>query len=141
MHTNSDYDQIEQILDEVEIDEQKYGAEETKDNNDTNNNNNNTNDDEDDDDDEDGVRRKTRQFWVVLDQKLEQGDLEYIKNLVRTNQLSMDEKSQTNGRTLLMLATYHGSYDLVSMCINLGADIDQEDTYKKTPLKVCQIYH
>ena len=119
------YDQIDNILDEIEQTEQKYDDDDIQ----TNNNNAMLNNDDDqaesdDDDDDDNRERKTSQFWNQLTEKLEEGDLEYIKDLVRKNQLSMDEKHNQNGRTLLMLATYYGSYDLVSMCINLGADID-----------------
>eukprot|EP01084_Bolivina_argentea_P181305 313139_1 len=47
----------------------------------------------------------------------------------------MDE-TDTSNRTLLMLATEFGLYELVSMCINLGADIDHQDISKKTALKI-----
>ena len=37
----------------------------------------------------------------------------------------MDDKEPGTDRTLLMMAADVGSYELVSMCINLGADIDK----------------
>merc|ERR1712244_159278 len=35
-----------------------------------------------------------------------------------------------------MYAAQYGSYELVSMAINLGADIDKEDKKKQTALKI-----
>ena len=85
---------------------------------------------DEDSDDEDNISiKKSHTFWGTLEEKLKERDLEYIKDLVRRNELKMDE-SNYNGRTLLMFATFYGSYDLVSMCINLGSHID----------KVCTIY-
>eukprot|EP01083_Nonionella_stella_P179870 639786_1 len=65
---------------------------------------------------------KTDAFWREVDRKLRDGDIDFIKDLVRDKELNMDE-TDANGRTLLMLSASHGCYDLVSMCINLGANI------------------
>eukprot|EP01084_Bolivina_argentea_P198694 340166_1 len=126
----SQYDAIDDILDEVELNEQTYQSsnlpnerkEETKDT---------------DTDTEEDDKKKTAQFWSYLDTKLKIGDIEYIKDLVRNKEIKMDECNHA-GRTLLMLATEIGSYELVSMAINLGADIDKEDNNKETALKIAK---
>eukprot|EP01083_Nonionella_stella_P162056 531619_1 len=51
----------------------------------------------------------------------------------------MDEIEPRTGRTLLMLSAFYGCYELVSMCINLGANIDKLDVSKKTALKLSQV--
>ena len=35
-----------------------------------------------------------------------------------------------------MISTEYGSYELVSMCINLGSNIDAQDKMKQTALKI-----
>ena len=136
---------IDNILDELEEIDEKYDDESNKTGSKNKKNKQKksvktpkANNDEESDDEDDETVRKTAKFWQELREKLEAGDLEYIKDLVRRNQLRMDEKDNQTGRTLLMLATHYGSYDLVSMCINLGADIDKTDSTKKTPLKIAK---
>ena len=120
---------IDDILDEVEENEQKYQREKVfvNDNNDIKGDN--------EDDDEEGIKKKTLTFWNDLAKKLKDGDIEGVKDLVRTKQLKIDEVNDL-GRNLLMMAAQHGSYELVSMCINLGADIDKEDNSKQTGLYI-----
>ena len=76
-----------------------------------------TNDDDDGDEKEEVV--KTAQFWANLKKKLNENDIDFVKDLIRAKELNMDEYN-SSGRTLLMLATDVGNYELVSMCINLG---------------------
>eukprot|EP01083_Nonionella_stella_P305818 1068438_1 len=82
---------------------------------------------------------KTDEFWQEVDNKLRDGDIDFIKDLVRNKKLNMDETDK-NGRTLLMLSAFRGCYELVAMCINLGANIDQLDNNNKTALKLSQQY-
>eukprot|EP01083_Nonionella_stella_P092634 259358_1 len=81
---------------------------------------------------------KTDEFWQEVDNKLRDGDIDFIKDLVRNKKLNMDETDK-NGRTLLMLSAFRGCYELVAMCINLGANIDKLDVSKKTALKLSQV--
>ena len=110
------YDQIDNILDEIEEIEQKYDD----DNIQTNNmkmldcDEDNAENESDDDDDGETVH-KTAQFWDQLEKKLKEDDLEYIKDLVRRNELTMDENGNSTGSTLLMFATHYGKYDLVCL--------------------------
>merc|ERR1712228_991143 len=89
------------------------------------------------DDDEKEEVVKTPQFWKNLKTKLNLGDIDYVKDLIRSKKLNMDEINE-KGRTLLMMAADVGNYELVSMCINLGADIDKIDNDKKSALKIAK---
>eukprot|EP01083_Nonionella_stella_P272259 923140_1 len=93
---------------------------------------------EKEEEEEEEEMKKTKQFWDHLEKKLKESDIDYVKELVRNNELTMKETNEENGRHLLMMATAHGSFELVSMCINLGADIDKQDKNKKTALKLAK---
>ena len=120
---------IDNILDEVEENEQKYQKEKVY----------HYDNKQDEEDEEINDKKKTVTFWNDLDKKLKEGDIEFVKDLVRTKELKIDEVNN-RGRNLLMMATQHGSYELVSMCINLGADIDKQDNSQQTGL-FCLILH
>eukprot|EP01083_Nonionella_stella_P092636 259362_1 len=110
---------IDAILDEIEENERKYDSYSKG------------------DEEEEREKVKSSQFWEEVDRKLIDGDTDFIKDLVRNKELNMDE-TDANGRTLLMLSAFHGCYELVSMCINLGANLDKLDKKKKTALKLSQ---
>eukprot|EP01083_Nonionella_stella_P113740 335494_1 len=92
---------------------------------------------EKEEEEEEEEMKKTKQFWDHLEKKLKESDIDYVKELVRNNELTMNETNAEN-RHVLMMATAHGSFELVSMCINLGADIDKQDKDKKTALKLAK---
>eukprot|EP01084_Bolivina_argentea_P214950 364881_1 len=108
---------IDEILDEIQQNEEKYNEE-----NET---------DLDIEDVKELDKKKTEEFWKDIEQKLKQRNFEEIKDLVRKKEIKMDDINST-GRNLLMLSAKYGSYELVSMCINLGADIDIEDKNRQT---------
>ena len=91
--------QIDEILDEVERNEQKQNI--------VNVDNINESDQQYQD------KQKTPQFWKHLEKKLEERDIEFIKELVRTKQLKMDQCNIENGRNLLMYSAHYGLYELV----------------------------
>eukprot|EP01084_Bolivina_argentea_P198696 340168_1 len=128
------YDIIDDVLDEVEANEHKYQNKLTKFSTTTHSSSTiklkNLDAEAIDD-----KPKKNDEFWKTLKKELKDGDIDFVKDLVRTKELSMDE-TDTSNRTLLMLATEFGLYELVSMCINLGADIDHQDISKKTALKI-----
>eukprot|EP01084_Bolivina_argentea_P255353 429470_1 len=130
---NISVDDMIDILDEIDQIEQKYDDNEDMKNDHENYIQNNRQQQEDEKED----KEKTKQFWDYLDQKLEEADIEYIKELVRKKEIKMDDVN-SQGRNLLMLSTTYGSYELVAMCINLGADIDHQDNSRKTALKIAQ---
>ena len=131
----SQYHKIDEILDEIEENEQKY---QSKDKSDAVTHDNITNMEENkEDEDDDDSKKKTPQFWKNLDKKLQDDDIEFIKELVRNKEIKMDDVND-KGRNLLMLAVQYGKYELCSMCINLGANIDREDLDKVTALKLAK---
>ena len=68
---------------------------------------------------------------------------DYIKSLVSQGKILMDDTDK-DGRTLLNWAAGKGRYDIVQLCLNLGADIDHKDNLGKTPLDRAEIgawYH
>ena len=105
------------------------------------------------------------EFWTTLEQKIKvqlpslilcplssfqctihllcrqskEGDITFVKGLISTKELKMDE-TNSSGQSLLMLAAMHGQYELVATAINLGADVDKMDTTppKMTALKYSQ---
>eukprot|EP01083_Nonionella_stella_P314033 1129763_1 len=123
LHHKHDSTDIDAILDEIEENERKYNQ--TIENETLN------------EFEENREKEKTSQFWEQVDTKLSDRDIDFIKDLVRNKELNMDE-TDGKGRTLLMLSALHGCYELVSMCINLGANIDKLDEEKKTALKLSQ---
>eukprot|EP01083_Nonionella_stella_P177515 624244_1 len=72
------------------------------------------------------------EFWDQIEKKCRSDD-EYIKSLINNKQLTMKECDKF-GRTLLLIAAKKGSYELVRLCLNLGADIHKTDKKCKTAL-------
>ena len=94
--------EIDDILDEIEL------------NNDGNQDNK---EDAEDHDEDDQDTKKTSQFWQVLEDKLKERNIEFVKDLIRNKEIKMDETNST-GRNLLMLATEYGSYELARLSVN-----------------------
>eukprot|EP01083_Nonionella_stella_P056398 148527_1 len=66
------------------------------------------------------------EFWQEISRKLRANDTEYIKSLVYNQTISvLDANSQ--GQTLLMFAADAGNYEIVNLCLNLGADVTRSD--------------
>ena len=120
-------------MDEISVDE-KYDTD-TRDAMTSPNQQERKDNDNKDEEEEEEDKKKTAQFWQTLDSKFKSGDIEFIKELIRKNEIKMDEFNPKR-RNLLMISTQYGSYELVSMCINLGANIDAEDNQKQTALKI-----
>eukprot|EP01084_Bolivina_argentea_P177238 306533_1 len=76
--------------------------------------------------------RHTKQFWDGICQKLRE-EPEYIKHLLQTNKLTVSDVSDTEG-TVLHYAAAIGAYDIVQLCINLGADLNHKDNSDNTAL-------
>eukprot|EP01083_Nonionella_stella_P301851 1037915_1 len=53
-------------------------------------------------------------------------DPDYVLSLIRDKTINMSDMD-SGGRTLLLIATYEGSYEIVNLCLNLGADINHKD--------------
>lgn len=104
------FQKVEAILDEIEVEEKYDNA--------TNhaiissNEHDRKEDDNNDDDEEQEDKKKTAQFWKTLENKFKSGDMEFIKELIRKNEIKMDEFNGQH-RNLLMISTQYGSYEIV----------------------------
>eukprot|EP01083_Nonionella_stella_P110065 321836_1 len=76
------------------------------------------------------------EFWNDILSKC-QTDEDYIKSLINTKQLTMTE-CDTDGRTLLLIAAKKGSYELVRLCLNLGADLHKTDKKGRSVLDLAR---
>eukprot|EP01083_Nonionella_stella_P124980 377776_1 len=71
--------------------------------------------------------------WNDIQRKLEIGDVDGIKDLIQNKKVTMFDVDPI-GRTLLLLASKYGQYEIVQLCLNLGADIDHKDNKQQTAL-------
>eukprot|EP01083_Nonionella_stella_P277063 941926_1 len=62
-------------------------------------------------------------FWKDIDDKCKQNDIQYIKSLIDTKTLSVNDVNDSHGWSLLHTAARYGAYEVVQLCISLGADI------------------
>eukprot|EP01083_Nonionella_stella_P078903 216190_1 len=67
----------------------------------------------------------SEEFWDDIREKVKYNP-DYVKSLVRNGTISMIDMDK-NKRTLLNIAAKRGSYDIVQLCLNLGADIDHKN--------------
>eukprot|EP01084_Bolivina_argentea_P310853 537975_1 len=86
--------QIDAILDEIEHHEQKSQLIDTDDN----------------------------VNWEEILTQIRSGNVHYIKNLVTSNDISINSRNPSNGRTLLIYAVIMSNIDLVKAICNFGAD-------------------
>eukprot|EP01083_Nonionella_stella_P078691 215479_1 len=65
------------------------------------------------------------QFWLEIQNKCEQNDVQYIKSLIDSKTLSVSDVDDhfNHGFSLLHYAALNGAYEVVQLCISLGADI------------------
>eukprot|EP01083_Nonionella_stella_P036149 98649_1 len=61
-------------------------------------------------------------FWTEICDKIYTNDIQYIKSLIDNKTLSVNDVDD-EGSSLLHFAAYYGAYDVVQLCISLGADI------------------
>eukprot|EP01083_Nonionella_stella_P104191 298291_1 len=66
----------------------------------------------------------SEEFWDDIHDKVKSNP-DYVKSLVRNGTISMTDMDKTK-RTLLVIAAAFGSYDIVQLCLNLGAEIDHK---------------
>eukprot|EP01083_Nonionella_stella_P072114 194221_1 len=79
-----------------------------------------------------GFEQKTKQkhfgkFWNEIYKKCEKNDTQYIKSLIDNKTLSVNDVDDIEGRTLLHYAAENGGYEVVQLCISLGADVTLKD--------------
>eukprot|EP01083_Nonionella_stella_P039281 106840_1 len=77
-------------------------------------------------------RKHAEDFWRTIDDKCKY-DPDYIKTLITQKEITMFEMNKDND-TLLIVASRRGCYEIVQLCINLGADINHKNKIDQTAL-------
>eukprot|EP01083_Nonionella_stella_P303534 1051179_1 len=69
--------------------------------------------------------KHSREFWIEIGVKCSQNDVQYIKSLIDSKTLSVSDVDDhfNHGFSLLHYAALNGAYEVVQLCISLGADI------------------
>eukprot|EP01084_Bolivina_argentea_P320506 556118_1 len=106
-------DTIDDILDEIEQNEQKI-----------HNNNDNNN----------GVTDDDEVNWNHILNAIRNVNIGYIKNIITSNDMSINSQNPNNGKTLLIYSVIVGSYDLVQVLSNFGADPNVKDNEQLSAL-------
>eukprot|EP01083_Nonionella_stella_P205966 749569_1 len=75
----------------------------------------------------------SKEFWANLYRKWK-SDPEYLKELVKKGEITMNE-CNANGMTFLLFAAKHGAYELTQFAINLGSDVNHVDKKGKDALQ------
>eukprot|EP01083_Nonionella_stella_P141671 437008_1 len=80
--------------------------------------------------------KHSREFWIEIGVKCSQNDVQYIKSLIDSKTLSVSDVDDhfNHGFSLLHYAASNGAYEIVQLCINLGADVTLEDKLGHTAL-------
>eukprot|EP01083_Nonionella_stella_P161336 528300_1 len=77
-------------------------------------------------------KRKAKNLWKELENQIQDENIEYVKKLIQIKKAQINDNTQWNGRTMLMMASEHGQYDICCMLINLGADVTMTTKYDDT---------
>eukprot|EP01083_Nonionella_stella_P228942 810917_1 len=75
-----------------------------------------------------------RGFWQEIDKKCEKNDVEYIKSLMDNKTLSVNDVDEGTGWSLLHIAAFRGAYEIVQLCVSLGADVALKNDDGETAL-------
>eukprot|EP01083_Nonionella_stella_P107743 312437_1 len=86
-----------------------------------------------------GFEQKTKQkhsakFWQEIHGKCKKNDTQYIKSLIDNKTLSVNDVDNQHGWTLLHYAANYGAYEIVQLCISLGADVTLKTNAENTAL-------
>ena len=76
---------------------------------------------------------KQRNPWLDNMESLLHSKPDYVKYLVSCGKISMNDTDKDN-KTLLIIAAEEGRYDIVQLCVNLGANIDFKDDFGRTAI-------
>eukprot|EP01084_Bolivina_argentea_P093810 168666_1 len=81
------------------------------------------------------------EFWSKIRDALinKKYSTDYIKSLIKNKKLKMDDVDNCHGQTLLIMAAYEGAYEIVELCLNLGANINYTDKYGKTAIEYARV--
>ena len=76
---------------------------------------------------------KQRNPWLDNMESLLYSKPDYVKYLVSCGKILMNDTDKDN-KTLLIIAAEVGRYDIVQLCVNLGANIDYKDDFGRTAI-------
>lgn len=76
--------------------------------------------------------RHDNEFWLRIKHQLSVSDTDTIKLMIKNKTLDIDHDVDKWGSNIMMIASKYGCYDVVQLCINSGANIDQKDRHGKT---------
>ena len=82
-------------------------------------------------------KRHSQEFWDDIETKLVV-DPDSIKQLIKNGTITMKDISPTKKWRLLEHAIKAGNYDIIQLCLNLGADIDY---WTRSMAKNSEAYH
>eukprot|EP01083_Nonionella_stella_P300256 1024020_1 len=84
---------------------------------------------------EDNERKRNCDIdWQTIAKEISNENIKYIKDLISSKDIGVNEQNPSNGFTLLMYAVVIGNYDLVKAICNSGADISINDKHNNNAL-------
>eukprot|EP01084_Bolivina_argentea_P254524 427903_1 len=69
--------------------------------------------------------------WNEILKQIGTGNINYIKNLITSNDIDINSQNPINGKTLLIYCVIIGNYDLCRAICNFGADVRIKDNDSK----------
>eukprot|EP01084_Bolivina_argentea_P014176 26502_1 len=78
--------------------------------------------------------------WKQILTEIREGNTTYIKSLITSKDISINEQDPSNGKTLCIYVTIIGNYELVKLVCNFGADVHIKDHDNKDALDYAQVY-
>eukprot|EP01083_Nonionella_stella_P254101 873623_1 len=72
-------------------------------------------------------------FWSDIGPKLIEST-DFIKSLLRSGEMTVFDETPSTKKTLLIMASRYGNYEIAQLALNLGADIDHRDSDHRTAL-------
>jgi len=83
---------------------------------------------------------KKYQAAYDLNDAVNDGDINTVKNILKYEFIDIDYQSGTRGDTPLLFATYRKNIPIIKMLIEAGADVNKSNDNYWTPLFVSSVY-
>ena len=92
------------------------------------------------------TNKKNVEFWDDIECRNlnDLNNYQHIKSMIRRKKLDIINDTNNLNQTLLLKASYSGSYQITKLCLNLGSNIDHLDKYDKSAFdlsKECKWHH
>eukprot|EP01084_Bolivina_argentea_P062674 114628_1 len=78
--------------------------------------------------------------WNKILSEMKNGNINYIKNLITSNEIDINAQNPENGQSLLIYAIIVGNYDLVKVIINFGANVNIKDNDEQDAIQHALMY-